>query len=115
MVNPLELHIDRVNGYLHWELPLGQKKSKCLQHQTHELNRDCDPCDDWGRHLAAGDPYGNRTHIFAVRGRRLSRLTKGPCLLTPLLYHNSFQIASPFLNFFQNFFIFFDFFEKGAF
>ena len=25
-----------------------------------------------------GDPYGNRTHIFAVRGRRLSRLTKGP-------------------------------------
>ena len=26
----------------------------------------------------AGDPYGNRTHIFAVRGRRLDRLTKGP-------------------------------------
>ena len=25
-----------------------------------------------------GDPYGNRTHIFAVRGRRLDRLTKGP-------------------------------------
>ena len=25
-----------------------------------------------------GDPYGNRTHAFAVRGRRLSRLTKGP-------------------------------------
>ena len=29
--------------------------------------------------LAVGDPYGNRTHIFAVRGRRLDRLTKGPC------------------------------------
>lgn len=26
-----------------------------------------------------GDPYGNRTHDFAVRGRRLNRLTKGPC------------------------------------
>ena len=25
-----------------------------------------------------GDPYGNRTHVFAVRGRCLSRLTKGP-------------------------------------
>ena len=25
-----------------------------------------------------GDPYGNRTHDCAVRGRRLSRLTKGP-------------------------------------
>ena len=28
--------------------------------------------------LNVGDPYGNRTHIFAVRGRRLDRLTKGP-------------------------------------
>ena len=25
-----------------------------------------------------GDPCGNRTHVYAVRGRRLSRLTKGP-------------------------------------
>ena len=25
-----------------------------------------------------GDPYGNRTHVFAVRGRCLSRLTNGP-------------------------------------
>ena len=24
------------------------------------------------------DPYGNRTHDYAVRGRRLSRLTNGP-------------------------------------
>ena len=26
----------------------------------------------------AGDPYGNRTHVFAVRGRCLSLLTNGP-------------------------------------
>ena len=25
-----------------------------------------------------GDPYGNRTHVCGVRGRRLSRLTNGP-------------------------------------
>ena len=25
-----------------------------------------------------GDPYGNRTHVFAVKGRCLSRLTNGP-------------------------------------
>ncbi len=28
--------------------------------------------------LACGDPYGNRTHDYAVKGRRLSRLTNGP-------------------------------------
>ncbi len=32
-----------------------------------------------------GDPSGNRTHAFAVRGRRLSRLTMGPCHATCLL------------------------------
>ena len=26
-----------------------------------------------------GDPYGNRTHVCGVRGRRLNRLTNGPC------------------------------------
>ena len=26
-----------------------------------------------------GDPCGNRTHVCGVRGRRLSRLTNGPC------------------------------------
>ena len=25
-----------------------------------------------------GDPYGIRTHVVAVRGRSLNRLTKGP-------------------------------------
>ena len=25
-----------------------------------------------------GDPYGNRTHVCGVRGRRLNRLTNGP-------------------------------------
>ena len=95
-------------------LPLGRKKASASNTKCSALDRDCDPCDDWGRHFAAGDPYGNRTHIFAVRGRRLSRLTKGPCLMTPLLYHNSFQIATPFLNFFEKIFIFFMFFWKYA-
>ena len=27
----------------------------------------------------SGDPCGNRTHVCGVRGRRLSRLTNGPC------------------------------------
>ena len=26
----------------------------------------------------SGDPYGNRTHVCGVRGRRLNRLTNGP-------------------------------------
>ena len=32
------------------------------------------------RHVA-GDPYGNRTHVCGVRGRRLNRLTNGPYTL----------------------------------
>ena len=28
--------------------------------------------------LKNGDPYGNRTHVCGVRGRRLNRLTNGP-------------------------------------
>ena len=28
-----------------------------------------------------GDPYGNRTHVCGVRGRRLNRLTNGPYTL----------------------------------
>ena len=32
------------------------------------------------KHLfLSGDPYGNRTHVCGVRGRRLNRLTNGPC------------------------------------
>ena len=27
-----------------------------------------------------GDPYGNRTHVTAVKGRCLNRLTNGPYL-----------------------------------
>ncbi len=37
------------------------------------------------RPFRIGDPSGNRTHAFAVRGRRLSRLTMGPCHATCLL------------------------------
>ena len=29
----------------------------------------------------SGDPYGNRTHVCGVRGRRLNRLTNGPSSL----------------------------------
>lgn len=25
-----------------------------------------------------GDPYGSRTHVYGVKGRRLDRLTNGP-------------------------------------
>ena len=32
-------------------------------------------------HIRFGDPYGNRTHVSAVKGRCLNRLTKGPFLL----------------------------------
>ena len=46
--------------------------------------------------LLFGDPYGNRTHAFAVRGRRLSRLTNGPKRITWLLYHIQVQNATPF-------------------
>ena len=28
--------------------------------------------------VSNGDPYGNRTHVCGVRGRRLNRLTNGP-------------------------------------
>jgi hypothetical protein len=28
--------------------------------------------------LQNGDPYGNRTHVTAVKGRCLNRLTNGP-------------------------------------
>ena len=28
--------------------------------------------------LSRGDPYGNRTHVTAVKGRCLNRLTNGP-------------------------------------
>ena len=33
----------------------------------------------------SGDPYGNRTHVCGVRGRRLNRLTNGPHRLNMLL------------------------------
>ena len=33
MDNFKKLHVDCVNGYLHRGAALGQKKSKCLQHQ----------------------------------------------------------------------------------
>ena len=34
-----------------------------------------------------GDPSGNRTHDYAVRGRRLSRLTIGPSISLTIISH----------------------------
>ena len=36
-------------------------------------------CSIVKNHFINGDPYGNRTHVCGVRGRRLNRLTNGPC------------------------------------
>ena len=93
MINLQKLHIFRVNGYLQC-MPLWAEKKQVPPTPMHSKeSRLRLVCDDWGRHFAAGDPYGNRTHIFAVRGRRLSRLTKGPGHMTLILYHTFFQIA----------------------
>ena len=35
-------------------------------------------CTDVVGAFLLGDPYGNRTHVTAVKGRCLSRLTNGP-------------------------------------
>ena len=32
----------------------------------------------WSNWVPSGDPYGIRTHVTAVKGRCLNRLTKGP-------------------------------------
>ena len=38
--------------------------------------------------FSLGDPYGNRTHVCGVRGRRLNRLTNGP-------HGTSYSISKP--------------------
>ncbi len=60
--------------------------------------------------LFSGDPYGNRTHVFAVRGRCLSRLTNGPCHQRMILYHKAYRLSR------EKFviFIFFVFAQKGG-
>ena len=51
--------------------------------------------------LLNGDPWENRTPVFAVRGRRLSRLTKGPYGRSFSLCHGSiFCSATPLPLFF---------------
>ena len=55
--------------------------------------------------FCCGDPYGNRTHVFAVRGRCLSRLTNGPnhtdCAVWLLLYHSFTYFARAFWDFYE--------------
>ena len=42
------------------------------------------------------DPWGNRTPVYAVRGRRLSRLTNRPCSAERCYYSISFPHAAHF-------------------
>ena len=67
--------------------------------------------------VLSGDPWGNRTPVFAVRGRRLNRLTNRPCrtryhrdtrfsphgISACLLYHILSDFARGFFNFFDFF------------
>ena len=49
----------------------------------------------------SGDPYGNRTHVSAVKGRCLNRLTKGPCkgcLNHPLVSYPRFERGTTWLK-----------------
>lgn len=45
--------------------------------------------------LSSGDPYGNRTHVFAVRGRCLSLLTNGPFLRSNRYYNIPYMKKQP--------------------
>ena len=55
-------------------MPQGTSRSATAEHIV-QRNRIC-LVDKSG--FFYGDPYGNRTHDCAVRGRRLNLLTKGP-------------------------------------
>ena len=59
------------------ESPKGILKPPLVFHSTLFPVRDID-ATTLPPSSPSGDPYGNRTHDYAVRGRRLSRLTKGP-------------------------------------
>ena len=43
-----------------------------------ELILRCTGCRAFSMPSLLGDPYGNRTHVTAVKGRCLNRLTNGP-------------------------------------
>ena len=47
----------------------------------------------------SGDPSGNRTHDYAVRGRRLSRLTIGPSISLTIISHQK-DFVNSFFEFF---------------
>ena len=50
--------------------------------------------------FCVGDPYGNRTHVSALRGPCLSLLTNGPWFVAILLYYIFSGLSIAFLNFF---------------
>ena len=53
-----------------------------------------------------GDPSGNRTHVYAVRGRRLSRLTIGPYSVDFGIISHTAENCKPFSAFFsKNFYL----------
>ena len=56
-----------------------------------------------------GDPYGNRTHVFAVRGRCLNRLTNGPCLSSRSSISQGGHVVKCFFWIFSRMFAFFCF------
>ena len=73
-------------------------------------NRNQTNTNDWcSSEIALGDPYGNRTHVFALRGRRLSRLTNRPFDFqdrvprTLILYHIRIDLSRAFLKFLKFF------------
>ena len=54
--------------------------------------------------LGVGDPYGNRTHVSALRGPCLSLLTNGPWFIAILLYYIFRGLSIVFLIFFKKIF-----------
>ena len=52
-----------------------------------------------------GDPSGNRTHVYAVRGRRLSRLTIGPYSVDFGIISHTAENCKPFSAFFSKKFL----------
>ena len=62
----------------------------------------------------AGDPWGNRTPVAAVRGRSLSRLTNGPYLSSSDIITRQNRKSNPFFNFYENTFNLFIRFCAGA-
>ena len=75
----LNFRVRNGNG---WTLALiNTNYCNCFRSNKLNCNRNTSLCQVFLSHthsLLSGDPYGNRTHVCGVRGRRLNRLTNGP-------------------------------------